>query len=269
MATLQLRAYAFASTLAPKDVTPVLEKVARSARTTKTQVVAECASDGATAWIIAYDFGAVVFAGIDDATRGAVLEAIAKRFGPEPHPPIQEQVLIETAPDEKPSVQFDRVFVREIDRRLVELVALVAAQSAAMEYYEEDVDQVLARLNKASETLAETGKLPARQREMLKFVGSGMSTHNQVVFTLSLLDTPQLAWEDETLDRIYGGLRTQFEIADRFRALDLKLRMIHESFSLFVELTQERRSYRLEWAVTILVALEVVLFVYEIFHRKP
>ncbi len=137
-----------------------------------------------------------------------------------------------------------------------------------MEYYEEDVDQVLGRLNKLSASLAETGKLTARTRELLRFVGSGMSTHNQVVFTLSLLDTPQLAWEDESLDRIYGGLRTQFEIADRFRALDLKLRMIQDNFALFVELTQERRNYWLEVTVAVLVALEVVLFVYEIFYRR-
>ena len=267
--SIPIRAYSFASTLAPKDLASVLDKVAKSIRSTKTQVVAECAErDGATAWIVGYDFGAVVFAGVDDATREAVLDAVLKRVGPEPHPPIQEQVLIEVAGDEKPAVRFDRVVVREIDRRVVELVSLVAAQSAAMEYYEEDVDQVFGRLQKASANLAETGKLSARTRELLRFIGSGMSTHNQVVFTLSLLDTPQLAWEDETLDRIYGGLRTQFEIADRFRALDLKLRMIQESFSLFVELAQERRNYWLEFTVMVLVAVEVVLFVYEIFYRR-
>ncbi len=136
-----------------------------------------------------------------------------------------------------------------------------------MEYYEEDVDQILARLKEVSESLAQTGKLSARTPDLLKFIGSGMSTHNQVVYTLSLLDTPQLAWEDENLDRIYLGLRQQFEIADRFRALDLKLRMIQDNFELFVELTQERRNYRLELTVALLVALEVVLFVYEILHH--
>jgi uncharacterized Rmd1/YagE family protein len=267
MATLLVHAYAFASTFAPKDVAPLLEKAGRRVRTMKTQTVAECAVDGGAGWIIAYDFGAVVFAGIDEATRDAVLDALLKRFGPEPHPPIEDEMLVETADDERPAVRFDRVVAPAIDRRLVELVSLVVAQSVAMEYYEEDVDLVLARLNKMSSTLAESGNLPSRPRELLRFIGSGMSTHNQVVFTLALLDTPELAWEDETLDRIYSGLRTQLEIGDRFRALDLKLRMIHDSFSLFVELTQERRAYRLDWMIAVLVALEVVLFVYEIFYR--
>ena len=263
--SISVRAFSFAGTLAPKDLASMLEKASRTARATKTQVVAECGGDS---FILAYDFGAIAFVGIDDATREMVMDSVKKRIGPEPHPPLEEQAKITIAPDEKPTVKFDEVVIRALDRKVVELVALVVAQSAAMEYYEEDVDQILARLNKVSESLAQTGKLSARPKELLKFIGSGMSVHNQVIYTLSLLDTPQLAWEDETLDRIYGGLRMQFEIADRFRALDLKLRMIQDNFELFVDLTQERRNYVLELTVAALVAVEVLLFVYEIFYRR-
>ncbi len=262
--TLTVRAFSFASTLSPKELTPLLEKAGGTIRATKTQVVAECEGPS---WVIAYDFGAVAFVDVADEQRQAVLDAISKRIGPEPHPPLEEQATIEVDPDSHPSVHFDRVVVRAINPRLAELVALVVAQSAAMEYYEEDVDQILQRLKEVSERLAQTGKLSESRRELLRFVGSGMSTHNQVIYTLSLLDTPQLAWEDETLDRLYVGLRTQFEVADRFRALDLKLRMIQDNFELFVDLTQERRNYALELTVAVLVAVEVVLFVFEIFRR--
>ena len=263
--TIPVRAYSFAGALSPKDLAPMLEKASGTVRATKTQVVADC---GGETFILAYDFGAIAFVGVDDATRDMVMDAVKKRIGPEPHPPLEEQSVIMVSPDEKPGVKFDGVVVRELDRKVVELVALVVAQSAAMEYYEEDVDGILARLNKVSESLAQTGKLSARPKELLKFIGSGMSVHNQVIYTLSLLDTPQLAWDDEALDRVYGGLRTQFEIADRFRALDLKLRMIQDNFELFVDLTQERRNYVLELTVAALVAVEVVLFVYEIFYRR-
>ncbi|HEX4515637.1 MAG TPA: RMD1 family protein [Polyangiaceae bacterium] len=264
MRSISVRAYSFAGTLSPKELAPMLEKASSTVRSTKTQVIADC---GGESFILAYDFGAIAFVGVDDATRDMVMDAVKQRVGPEPHPPLEEQATITVAPDEKPTVKFDEVVVRELDRKVVELVALVVSQSAAMEYYEEDVDQILARLNKVSESLAQTGKLSARPKELLKFIGSGMSVHNQVIYTLALLDTPQLAWDNEALDRVYSGLRTQFEIADRFRALDLKLRMIQDNFELFVDLTQERRNYVLELTVTALVAVEVVLFVYEIFYR--
>ncbi len=264
MKSISVRAYSFAGTLSPKDLAPMLEKASSSVRSTKTQVFAEC---GGESFILAYDFGAIAFVGVDDATRDMVMDAVKQRVGPELHPPLEEQATITVAPDEKPTVKFDEVVVRELDRKVVELVAFVVSQSAAMEYYEEDVDQILVRLNKVSESLAQTGKLSARPKELLKFIGSGMSVHNQVIYTLSLLDTPQLAWDDEALDRIYMGLRTQFEISDRFRALDLKLRMIQDNFELFVDLTQERRNYVLELTVAALVGVEVLLFVYELFYR--
>ena len=44
--------------------------------------------------------------------------------------------------------------------------------------------------------------------------------------------------------------------------------MIQNNFELFVDLTQERRSYSIEVIVAVLVGLEVVLFVYEIFWRR-
>ncbi len=260
-----VRAFSFASTLSPKELAPVLEESGGTVRVAKTQVVAECPGPS---WIIAYDFGAITFVGVTDEVRERVMASIQERIRPEAHPPMEEQILIEASEEEKPGVRFDRVVVKEVDRKLVELVSLVTAQSAAMEYYEEDVDLILAGLKDVSEGLAETGKLRAGVRELLRFVGSGMSTHNQVVYTLALLDTPALAWEDETLDRIYQGLRAQLEIADRYRALDHKLNMIQNNFELLVNLTQERRSWWVEVAVAVLVGLEVLLFVYEIFWKR-
>ena len=170
--SISVRAYSFASTLSPKELQPLLEKASTTVRATKTQVVAQCGTDS---FILAYDFGAIAFVGVDDATRDVVMDAVKQRVGPEPHPPLEEQTVITVSPDEKPGMKFEGVTVRELDRKVAEVVALVVSQSAAMEYYEEDVDHILARLNKVSESLAQTGKLSARPRELLKFIGSGMS----------------------------------------------------------------------------------------------
>jgi uncharacterized Rmd1/YagE family protein len=220
-------------------------------------------------FIFVYDFGAIVFIGVDDETRERVMKSLHEIVGPEPHPPLQESLTLAIGGDTKaPGMADNRVVAPALTRGLAELAAFVVAQSAAMEYYEEDVDQILADLNAESEQLARTGQLRPNVRELLKFIGSGMSTHNQVVYTLSLLDTPQLAWDDDALDRVYRALRAFFEIEDRFRALDHKLTMIQNSFEVFAELTQERRSYSLEVIVAVLVGVEVLLFLYEIFWKR-
>ena len=262
--TLAVHASSFESTLAPKRFVQCLPEGA-SVRVAKTQAVAQY--DGERL-IVLYDFGAIVFIGVDEATRTSTIAAILKTVDPEPHPPMQETLMIELGAAERPGVENGKVVAPKLTQELAELVAFVVAQSAAMEYYEEDVDQILTKLNVESESLAAHGRLRTSVKELLKFIGSGMSTHNQVVFTLALLDTPSLAWDDDALGKVYRDLRQLLEIDDRFRALEHKLNMIQNSFEVFVELTQERRSYSLEMVVAILVALEVVLFVYEIFVKK-
>ncbi len=261
--TVLVQAFSFASTLAPKRILACLPE-GGTVRLAKTQAVAQY---GEERLILIYDFGAIVFIGVDETERQRVMKQLLTIVGPEPHPPLQETLTIELGASDKPGMAGDHIVAPTLTRGLAELSAFVVAQSAAMEYYEEDVDQILVNLNAESEKLARRGRIRPL-RELLQFIGNGMSTHNQVVFTLSLLDTPQLAWEDDALDRVYRSLRQFFEVEDRFRALDHKLNMIQNNFEVLVELTQERRSYLLEFTVAVLVFLEVLLFVYEIFWRR-
>lgn len=261
MTVLSARAYGFASTLSPKGLAQLLG--AELVRQTKTLVVVKPKQGDL---VVCYDFGAIVFFGVEEGERKRMLELVLAKVGPEPHPPMEESLSLDVQPNASFEVSFDRVVVPALDLPTAQVVALVLAQSVAMEYYEEDVDRIMARLRSITEALSLTGKFSGSVHELIKFIGSGMHTRNQVVFTLALLDTPQLAWSDESLDLLYRGLRTQFEIVDRYNALDHKLTMIQDTFELLADLTQQRRSWVLEVAVAIFVAIEVCLWVYQIWH---
>lgn len=254
-------AYAIASTLSVRDVAKTLAPRVTSQRVTKTQLTVQT-GDGR--WIVAYDFGAVVFFGHGAEERKAVLAELLETTGPEPHPPMQEEVAVEVSPDAKPQALADRVVVPRLDFDTVELVALVLAQSAAMEYYEEDVDALLRQVQEQMRVLEERGAFRGSVRAMVKFVGAGMSTRNQVVSTLSLLETPEMVWDDARLEGVYAGLRATFEIEDRFRALDLKLGVVQDNLEILVDLGQQRRSMILEVAIATMIALEILLVAYQI-----
>jgi required for meiotic nuclear division protein 1 len=256
------RAYGFASTPSPKELAAILG--GEALRVTKTFVMAKPA---AGQWIVGYDFGALVFVGVPEGQCKATLERVLSKIGPEPHPPIEESLPIEVKEGAPVEVRFDRVLVPALTDAVVEVLTLALAQSVGMEYYEEDVDALVTRVRRATDALAETGRQKGSVREMRRFIGSGMSTRNQVIFTLALLDTPQLAWDDETVDKLYRGLRTLFEIEDRYRALDHKLTIVQDTFELLSDLTQERRSWYLEILVAALVGAEVLLFIYQLVHE--
>ena len=260
-------AYSFAGTFP-------LQKIARcfpgTVRVSKTDLVAvfpspaEPAGTGEAAWAVAFDFGAVAFLGVAPERRAAILKDIEARSGPEPHPPLEEELLIEIDPDAVEAVSFDRVVVRGLDLRVFELIALLLAQSVSLDYYEEDVQTTLSRINVIAAELERRGSLRRPEKELVKLTGAAIVSKDQIIASLALLDKPSATWEDERLDRLYLALRSTLEIAERYHALESKLRSIQENLELFIDLIRHRRSARLEIIVAVLIAVELALLVYQV-----
>jgi uncharacterized Rmd1/YagE family protein len=253
-----VRAFAVSSTLQPRVVSGLFAPEAERVKLTKTIAVARY---GTTGWAVAHDFGAVVFVGVGEAECARVMKALVTQLGSEPRAPLEETFAVQVVPGTAPSVRFDRVVVRELDVRVVEILALVVAQSVAMEYYEGDVDALVGALEERSRTLARDGTLHGSPRALLKFIGRGMTMRTRVVHTLSLLDSPGATWDDEVLDRLYRGLRTLFEIEERYRALDHELRIVQDNLALMVDMVRQRRLILLEVAVVVFVAAELLVLV--------
>ena len=155
---LPIRAYAFAATLQPKVLDNLLPADATRVKLTKTIAIARLGESG---WIVAHDFGAIVFVGVDEPACARLMTKIVTEIGSEPRAPLEESYNVQVVAGSAPAVRFDRVVVPELDARVVEIVALVIAQSVAMEYYEGDVDSMVAALEERSNAWRATGRSTA------------------------------------------------------------------------------------------------------------
>jgi uncharacterized Rmd1/YagE family protein len=264
-ALVPVRAYAVAATVQPRMVEALFSPDAERIRLTKTIAVARY---GPTAWAVAHDFGAVVFLGVAPEECGRVIKALTAQLDEEPHPPLEESFAVEITPGAPCAVRFDRAIVSELDARIVEIVALVIAQSVAMEYYEGDVDALVTEIEKRSRRLALTGALRGSTRDLTRFIGRGMTTRSRVIHTLSLLESPGATWDSEPLDRLYRDLRSTFEIEERYRALDHEIRIVQDNLELMVDMVRQRRYTLLEATVTVFVVVETLLFVAQLLRGK-
>jgi uncharacterized Rmd1/YagE family protein len=257
MALLPIHAYGFASQFRLRELSTCF--VGARLRQSKTQVVAEYAPDR---FALGFDFGAIVFVNVSAEERTRVLGEVRRRVATdEPHAPLEEEFLIEIAPTTSPEgkVTFDRIILNEISAPSIELIALLVAQSVAIDYYEEDLQEILATLDKHIDFVADKGRIPGSRGDLTRFVARTLATKNQIIAALAVLDKPAVTWEKETLDRLYRAVREMLEIDERFRSLEYKLRTIQESLELFLDMQQTRHGHVLETIVVLLILLEIVM----------
>lgn len=219
--------------------------------------------EGAGVYI--YPFGAMVFHNVPQQRRDLELTRLEQA-----HPGLRTQIVREDYsltedPDSVVGLTNGNLRVDKLTTARAGVVALTVAQSAAMEYYEQVVESLFARTGKLVERMEARGTVPLRTRLLVRFIGEAIINRNEVLSVLHLLDKPDATWEDSAMDRIYDDLRTEFDLADRYGALELKLRSVQEALELVVDVARDRRLLLLEVAVAILILVEILLPLFHIY----
>jgi uncharacterized Rmd1/YagE family protein len=206
-----------------------------------------------------FPFGAVVFHNVSTERREAELARLrAARPGLTAQIVREDYSAIED-PASQTGISDGALRIDRFTQARASIVALTVAQSAAMEYYERIVDQLFARTSRIVERLETRGTVPMRTRPLHRFIGEAISTRSEVLAILHLLDKPDATWEDAAMDRIYDDLRAEFDLTDRYAAMESKLRSIQEALELVLDVARDRRLVLLEAAVVILILFELVV----------
>jgi len=214
-----------------------------------------------------FSFGVVVLFNFDEKLAVKFVKSVAK-YGEDPlEKPKTDEYHAVIDPEQKTSVEFESVRIQKIDQEAIHVISEVLAQSVAIEYVEERVDQFMGRFERIYGDLERGGRLPVSDVEAKKMIGAGRNVIQYVVTKLSLLDKPDSTWEEKDIENLFMGMRKMFELDDRFRALEFRLDFIHESSELIMDILQNRRSMHLEVAIVVLFVIDIVLVLYEMFFR--
>ena len=205
------------------------------------------------AGVYIYPFGAMVFHNAPQLRRDLELTRLERA-----HPGLRTQIVREDYslvedPDSSVGLTDGSLRVDKLTPARAGVVALTVAQSAAMEYYEQVVDSLFARTSRMVERMELRGTVPVRTKPLVRFIGEAIANRNEVLSVLHLLDKPDATWEDSAMDRIYDDLRTEFDLADRYAALEL-----------VVDVARDRRLLLLEVAVAVLILTEILLPLFHI-----
>ena len=77
-------------------------------------------------------------------------------------------------------------------------------------------------------------------------------------------DKPDPIWDFPELNRLYLRLEDEYELRERLLILEQKLSLIARSVETALGILQQDSSHRVEWYIVILIIVEILLSVYEI-----
>jgi uncharacterized Rmd1/YagE family protein len=211
--------------------------------------------------VFVYPFGAMVF---QDVPAAAAREAEVNRLRTA-HPKltsatvINEEFTVRQDASGMPRVENGVLMLDQLSTERASVIAMTVAQSAAMEYYERIVEEMFERTDRLVERMEAHGTVPFGTRPLHRFIGAAIGVRNEVLSVLHLFDKPDETWEDAAIDRIYQELRAEFDLADRYQSLELKLRSIQEALELVLDVARDRRLVLLELAIVLLIVFEIAL----------
>jgi uncharacterized Rmd1/YagE family protein len=206
-----------------------------------------------------YPFGAVVFHDVPPERREAELQRLQRVRPGLTTQVVRESFTVREEPGAHVEIVDGTLVVDRFDHGRAAVVALIVAQSAAMEYYERIVTDLFSRTTALVDPLEKSGSVPLRTRQLHRFIGQAIGTRSEVITVLTLLDKPDATWDDPAMDRIYDDLRAEFDLIDRYGALEQKLRGVQEALQLVLDVARDRRMWLLEMSIAMLIVVEVLL----------
>ena len=159
---------------------------------------------------------------------------------------VDDDGIIQLADDEEP--------------RLL-LVATVLAHSVMLSRDEILVSEVFDSSGPLVADLQVNGKARLSIPAVMRMVGRVLAARHRVMGTAQAGERPDLLWDHPDLDRLYTRLEAEYELGERAEVLERKFGALGDFTDVLLEIAQDKRAVRLEVAVIVLIAFEVLLSV--------
>lgn len=211
-----------------------------------------------------FRYGVLVLFGASPALEDELVAELQDHVIEPASSPELETASIEIRPGAEENVSADgHIRLREATPERLLLTATVLARSVVLARDESRIAETFDRIEPLVSDLRTHGRARLPIKRVMQHIGGVLDTRNRVVGRARIGEKPDLLWDHPELDRLYGRLEAEFELGDRARAIERKLAVIGDAAEVLLNLVQDKRSYRLEAAIFLLIAFEIVVSLVE------
>jgi uncharacterized Rmd1/YagE family protein len=208
----------------------------------------------------------VVFIGVSPAEEEALLRKLANRVEGRLDSPIVAVSEIEIGTSTK--ISGDLITVRGLSPSFFAIIADALAKNVALSFDEAEVEKVLEVLEPFTDDLADSGGPPRNRRQMLRTVGHALRIHHRLIERVEVETRPDLLRDDDEINRLHEELADAFHLKKRAQSLSRKLEVIEVTTTALTELIDAQREMRVELLIVILIAIEIGIWLYELFFGR-
>ncbi len=215
---------------------------------------------GRDGFAVLFRYGVAVMFGLDPVEEASFLDYAAQIAHEPLKAPVRDTARIQVVPgaDERLD-QGGNVILGQLDPARLQVVADVLAKSAILDHYEMRVAGVFDRVEPLAEALKRHGERNFSTQDLLRQIGDVLLTQHRMVGRVEMMEKPEVLWNRPELENIFGRLEREYEIRERSQALDRKLEVIGRTAETLLDLVHNRRGYRVEWYIVLLIVFEILL----------
>jgi len=214
---------------------------------------------------VLFRYGAVVLFGVDEAAETAFLERLAPLTRNVYPAPLIEEIDVQIDPRKSGEIKGSVVYIVEATMERLQVIADVLAKSAVLTLYETKIAGSFDQIEPVAARLMRDGHINGRSKDLVRHIGATLLSEYVMAGRVAITEKPEVLWENAALEGLFIRLEDEFEIKERHVALEYKLNLISRSAETLVDLLHSRHSVRLEWYVIALIALEILISLYDLF----
>lgn len=208
--------------------------------------------------------GAAVFINMNPIEQEELIRSLGARIMEPLAERESETAQVVVKPDEEDFLSASgAIQLKSDDPDRLLLVAQALAVSVAFAYDERRLGRAFDRIVPVAASLAKRRLPPGPRAALLEQIGEALIIQQRLAGRVDLDEKPDLLWDHPELERLWAKLVDEYDLPARARAIERKLNVIQETSDTITDLISTRTSHRLEWYIIALIALEILLSLWE------
>eukprot|EP00923_Selenidium_pygospionis_P015739 GHVN01027441.1.p1 GENE.GHVN01027441.1~~GHVN01027441.1.p1 ORF type:complete len:377 (+),score=49.82 GHVN01027441.1:186-1316(+) len=224
------------------------------------------ASERAVGEVFFFEYGVVVLWGLEEEDEHRIIEltAACQNGGYEEDYYEIEDMMFSYNVHKQPCINSDLVVLHDGDKMVKTALTHAFAQSVRLEYFEELIVRKINETKDIPKKIARGEKI-IKKNELMQTIGELFALRMNVNLISNVLDTPELVWAESQIEPLYQTARRYMEINRRVDIINQRCDVIADLLDFLKGSIDRKHDTKLEMIVIILIVIEVILGLVEIF----